>query len=300
MKKKEAWIGALCVIAASMIWGATGLVVRKLNEAGFSNIDVLETRALLGALFTGIYLFIKSPKDFRFRLKDVWCFIGTGILNLMLCGVCNFYCIQNTSLAIADAMIQTGPMFALIFGCLLFKEKFTLQKCVAMALTFSGCVLASGLSGSERLTTVGFLLGLGAGVGYSMYSVFGRFAMNRGYNPIAITFYSFVFCAIGCAFFANWGGMAHAVTTVPSTWLWVVAVGLANGFGAYVLYTNGLSRLETGKASILCSLELVTSALIGVLIYGEHLRPAVGVGLVMIILGIAVLGLSSKKELEKG
>ena len=299
MRKGESWIGVLCIVAASVIWGATGLVVRKLNEAGFSNLDVLETRALLGAVFTGIYLWLKSPKDFRFRLRDVWCFVGTGILNLMLCGVCNFYCIQNTSLAIADAMIQTGPMFALIFGCVLFKEKFTLQKAAAMALTFSGCVLASGLSGSERLTAVGFLLGIGAGVGYSMYSVFGRFAMNRGYNPIAITFYSFVFCAIGCSFFADWGGMARAVTAVPSTWLWIVAVGLVNGFGAYVLYTNGLLRLETGKASILCSLELVTSVVIGLLVYHEKLSLPVGVGLAMIILGIAVLSLKKKDELPQ-
>ena len=172
MKTQKTWLGVICVIAASVIWGTTGLFVRHLTVVGFSDMEVIEAKSLFGALCTGVYLLIRNPALMKIRLKDIWCFLGTGLLNMLFCGFCNFYCIRHSSLAIAGAMVQTGPMFALLLGGLIFKEKITPRKIFAMILTFSGCVMASGLSGSERLTPLGFLLGLGAGIGYSMYSVF--------------------------------------------------------------------------------------------------------------------------------
>lgn len=296
MKKQKTWLGVVCVIAASVIWGSTGLFVRNLNDVGFANIDKVETRALIGSLVTGIFLLIKDPAQLKIRLKDAWCFLGTGIMNMLLCGICNYYCIQNSSLAIAGAMIQTGPMFALIFGGLIFKEKITPRKVVAIILTFTGCVMASGLSGSERLTPLGFLFGIGSGIAYSMYSVFSRAAINRGYESTTITFYSFLFCAIGSAAFANWANMAQAVVAVPSTLLWALGFGIINGCGGYVLYTKGLQNIETGKASILCSLELVTNVMIGLLVYHEVLNPAIGIGLILIFTGIIISSLAPKAE----
>jgi len=299
MKEKKTWLGVLCIIGASVLWGSVGLAVRKLSDAGLSTMDTLEVRSIIGAIFTGVYILITNPKAIKIKLKDIWCFLGTGLLNMTLQGLCYFYCIKATSLAVAGAFCQTGPMFAILFGCVLFHEKFTIKKLIAMILTFSGCLLASRLSGKEALTFIGIVLGLGCGIGYSMYSVFGRYAINKGYDSMTITFYSFVVCGISAAFFTNWGVVSNAVATDPGVLKWMLLIGLGVGFGGYVLYTKGLENIETGVASILCSIELVTATLIGIFIYDEQLTSQVLIGLILIFLGIIITNINPvalKKE----
>lgn len=41
-----------------------------------------------------------------------------------------------------------------------------------------------------------FLLGIGSGFGYSLYSIFGRFALRR-YRSLTVTFYTICFAAAG-------------------------------------------------------------------------------------------------------
>jgi len=295
MTKKNTLLGVLSVIGASIVWGSVGLAVRKLSDAGLSSIDAVEVRSIFAIILTGIYMLIVDRSLFRFKLKDIWCFLGTGILNMMVQSLAYFYCIKATSLAVAGAFCQTGPMFAIIFGCILFKEKFTLKKLIAMVLTFGGCLLASKLTGSEALSLIGILLGLVTGIGYSMYSVFGRFAINKGYKSTTITFYSFVFCGLIGACICDWGQIAGAVAADPGILKWMALIGAGVGFAGYMLYTIGLKNFETGTASILCSFELVTATIIGVFMYGEELTTQVAIGLLMIFAGIIIINVQPKK-----
>jgi len=296
MTKKNTLLGVLCVIGASIVWGSVGLAVRKLSDAGLSSIDAMEVRNIIAVLFTGVYILIVDKNLFKVRIKDIWCFLGTGILNMMVQALAYFYCIKATSLAVAGAFCQTGPMFALIFGCILFNEEFTIKKLIAMFLTFGGCLLASRLTGAESLTMVGFILGIVTGIGYSMYSVFSRFAINKGYKSTTITFYSFVICAIAGAFISNWGIITGSVAADPGILKWMALIGAGVGFAGYLLYTIGLKNLETGTASILCSFELVTATLIGIFVYGEALTTQVTIGLLMIFAGIIIINVQPKKQ----
>lgn len=301
MKEKKTWVGILCVVLASVLWGSVGLAVRKLSDAGFSSIDSMEVRSLIALVITGLYLLISNRDAFKINIKDIWCFLGTGILNMMLNAICYFYCIKTTSLAVAGAFCQTGPMFAIIFGCILFKEKFTVKKLIAMILVFSGCILASRLTGNESLTFIGLIFGLGTGIGYSMYSVFGRYAINKGYSSMTITFYSFLVSAIAAAFFTNWPVVTGSIKSDPSVIWWMLLIGLGVGFGGYFLYTKGLENIETGLASILCSVELVTGTLIGLIVYNEELTTPVLIGLILIFAGIIIsnINIASEKIEEK-
>jgi len=300
MKEKKTWLGVLCVVLASVLWGSVGLAVRMLTDAGLTSIDILEIRSIIALIFTGLFMLIFCPQALKINIKDIWCFLGTGILNMMVQGLCYFYCIKATSLAVAGAFCQTGPMFAIVFGCILFKERFTLKKLAAMVLTFSGCLLASRLTGSEALSFIGVILGLGTGIGYSMYSVFGRYAINKGYEPMTITFYSFLICGICAAFVTDWGAVAGSVSADPKVLIWMILIGLGVGFGGYVLYTKGLQNIETGTASILCSIELVTATLIGVTVYGEILTAPVLIGLILIIAGIVITNVELPKAAKEG
>lgn len=48
-------------------------------------------------------------------------------------------------------------------------------------MAVAGCALVSGITnGVGTVSVEGMLLGLGSGIGYGLYSVFGRMALERG------------------------------------------------------------------------------------------------------------------------
>ena len=195
----KTWKATGCVLLAGIFWGSMGLFVRQLNAAGLYAIDVMQLRVLLSAIFVGLYLLLFDRQKLRLRPRDIWCFAGSGICSLMLFSWCYFTGMQAASLAVMAVLLYTAPVFVMLMSIVFFREKLTGAKLTALVLCLAGCVLVSGVGSSERLGLRGLLLGLGAGFGYALYSIFGRCAIDRGYSSWTITFYTFVFCSLGCA-----------------------------------------------------------------------------------------------------
>lgn len=291
MKNNKALIA---VLAAGTFWGFMGVFVRFLNAAGFASFEVAQTRITTGLLLVGLYLLIFDRKSLKIRLKDIWCFFGMGIISLLLFSVCYFTALTYTSLSVAAILLYTAPFFVMLISLLLFKEKLNSKKILALVLAFAGCVLVSGLGGDTRTSWIGILLGLGSGFFYALYSIFGRFAINRGYGAWTMTFYTFLFCSIGCAFLCDWNLIFTAVQADQTILLWILGLGFVTAFLPYVLYSYSLEHMESSKASILASVEPVVGTLCGVFIFHEPITALGVVGIVMVLGAIVVLNTKKK------
>ena len=295
MTKKKT-LACCCVLAASALWGCVSIFVREMNKAGLSALEVLQVRSIVGAICIGVYLLLFHREKFRFRLKDIWCFLGVGVCNMLLVSYCQFTGLSVGSVAVMSVLLYTGPIFVMLFSVLLFHERLTKTKLLALFLAFAGCCFASGIGSEDTISVQIVLLGLGAGVGYSMYSVFGRFAINRGYDSWTITFYAFFFCALVNSFLVDWGALSGAVQADPGIWVTFLLFGFLMGFLAYLLYTMGLQGVESGYAAILASAELVVATIVGTVFYHEPLTAFVLIGIALVLGGIAVLSLGDRKK----
>ena len=283
------------VLAAGTFWGTMGFFARSLYAAGFGPLEVAQTRITTGLVLVGLYILLFNRSQFKIKLKDLWCFLGTGIVSLLLFSTCYFSALNYTSLAVAAILLYTAPFFVMLMSLLLFKEKMNGKKIFALLLAFSGCVLVSGVGGDEEISWIGILLGLGSGFFYALYSIFGRYAINRGYGAWTMTFYTFLFCSIGCAFLCDWRVIGSSVQTDNSVLLWVLGLGFVTAFLPYVLYSMGLENMESSKASILASVEPVVSALFGVFVFHETLTAWGILGILMVLGAIVVLNVKLKK-----
>ena len=169
------------------------------------------------------------------------------------------------------------------------------KKVLALLLAFGGCVMVSGVGADTAFSWKGIALGLGSGFFYALYSIFGRYAINRGYGAWTMTFYTFLFCSIGCAFLSNWQVIGTTLAADTGNILWVLGLGFVTAFLPYVLYSMGLERMESSKASILASVEPVVSALFGVFVFHERLSPWGILGIAMVLCAIIVLNVKKKK-----
>lgn len=94
----------------------------------------------------------------------------------------------------------------------------------------------------------------------------------------------------------NCGGMvllrpselASAFST-PGTWLTAAGLVAVSTAAPYLLYTWGLARVESGRASILASLEPVVASLAGTLLFHEPLSAATLAGIACVLAGVSIL-----------
>lgn len=286
------------VLMAGILWGSMGLFVRQLNAAGLYAIDVVQIRYLLATLFVGFYLLVFHRGKFKIRLRDLWCFLGTGICSLLFFSWCYFTGMSVTTLSVMSVLLYTAPAFVMLMSSLLFHEQLTVRKLLALVLSVGGCVLVSG-PGSVQLGLKGLLLGLGAGFGYALYSIFGRFAIVRGYDSWTITFYSFLVCTLGCAVLSDWRTITAVLLPDAGLIGWSAAMALFTGFLANIFYTKGLEGMPSSRASILASIEPVTATLLGTLLVHEPLGWTGVAGIALVLAAIAVLSVHRSKVGQK-
>ena len=288
--------GDVFVIIAGLMWGTMGIFSRFFNSVGLGPFEIAQLRIAVGLLFVGTYLLIFHREKLKIKLRDVWCFIGTGIVSLLLFCVCYFKAIEELTLSAAGVLLYTAPIFVMILSIPLFREKLTTKKVIALALAFAGCVLISGIGG--EINTLGVVMGVLSGFFYALYSIFGRYAINRGYDSWTIVFYTFLFCTLGCLCLSDKALIANVlVDSNTSLWLYLVGMGLITGFLAYLFYSKGLECMESSRASILAFVEPVSGTVVGMIVFSEF--PNIfGVSGILLVLGAIIL-LSTKSKTKK-
>lgn len=274
------------IIAAGICWGVIGIFSRQLAALGFTPVQIAFGRSLVTAAVMLLFMIGTRASELAIAKRDIWMFLGTGLCSIVFFNICYFTAIELTTLSMAAILLYTAPSIVMVLSIFLFKEAFTPIKAVCLVLAFIGCVLVSGL-GVGQVNVAGVLAGLGAGFGYALYSIFARYALAK-YTPFAVTTWTFVVAAAGLVGFSHAGQIAHAVLTVPDAAVLFLLLGVVSTALPFGLYTLGLNKMEAGKASILASVEPLTSTLVGIAVFHESLTAA-GLGGIICILGAVVL-----------
>ena len=273
--------------------------IRTLQQAGFTSMQCVAIRAFFTALVLLLYVCAKDPRSLRIHLRDIPLFVGTGIFSILLFNYCYFEAIEVIGGAAVPALLMyTAPGFVLVLSALLFGERITRPKLIALAVIFCGLLLVTGVLGSSLSVPLpGILLGLGAGLGYALYSIFGKFVVGR-YAAVTITFYTFLFAA-GVAVPAS-GVVPHALSALSWSLLpAVLGLGLFCTVLPFLLYTLGLAGLEASRASLLATVEPVVAAVVGGLYFQEQFSFMELVGMLLVLGAIAALNLSDRTGKDK-
>lgn len=281
----------LCVLGAGMLWGCMGILVRTMNKGGFTSLEVTAFRSVVTAVILLVWMLAADRQKLKIRLKDLWCFLGTGILSVAFFNVCYFTCMNYTTLSVAAILLYTAPSFVLVMSFFLFKERLDKKKMAALLLAFVGCVLVSGGFHGDGITLMGLLTGLGAGFGYALYTIFGKYALQRGYSSYTITIYTFFFAAVGTLPFIR---LSHFMECIQNSMGWDLAfatmMAVITTVVAYILYTAGLKGLEGGRASILASVEPVMASVVGFLLYKEGMQMEGIIGMILVLTSCVLVG----------
>ena len=279
----------LFILLAASLWGCIGLFLKLLTAAGLTSMQSVAVRCSTAAALYFLWLLLTDRAALVIRPRDCIYFVGTGIFSLVFFNWCYFNTIQRSSMSVAAVLLYTAPVFVMLMSAVVFQETITPRKLLALALTFFGCILVTGLLplGSTAISLQTILYGLGSGFGYALYTIFGKFALAK-YSSATVSFYTFLFAALGSF------PLSGLLQTPQVLMDWRVTVG---GFGIgifccilpYLFYTEGLRYAEAGKAAILATAEPFVASILGVLLFREILTPFKLLGMASILFAIVLL-----------
>ena len=293
--EKKGYLGDILIIIAGLFWGSMGIFVRHLNDLGFSSIQVACLRLTTAGILFALILLIKDRKGFKIALRDIPLFLALGLVSILFFTCCYFTAIRLMTMSTAAILLYTSPIWVMVLAIIFLKEKFTIQKLIALILAFAGCVLVSGFGG--KVTVVGILVGLGSGLGYGLYSIFGTFALKK-YSPYTVTCYTFLIAGLGSIFVSNPVDLISkifAVENMPALFGFVLLTAIVTAVIPFLLYTLGLNMTTAGKAAVLATVEPAAATLFGFFVMKETVGPVAIAGILLVFAAIIVLSLRKKE-----
>jgi drug/metabolite transporter, DME family len=285
-------LGPIILIAISAImWGIIAIFVRKLASLGFTPMEIVTIRVVTALLLLGIIGLLKYPGQMKIQIRDGKYFIGTGIFSIVLFNWCYFTSINQLSLSFAVILLYTAPAFVVVLSYLFLKESMDSMKIISVIGTLIGCILIAGINLKETpsMNLVGISTGLGAGFGYALYTIFGKFALLK-YRPFTVTFYTFFVASITLLVFTDLfekGSILFSKEVILNG----VGLGLFPTVLAYLFYTKGLERMESSKASIIATVEPVAATLLSVFLFKEDFGVLQFIGTAIILLSVILINL---------
>ena len=285
------------VLGAGVLWGVINLFVRTLSAEGLSALQISMVRMIVSAAVVWGGLLLFDRKHLRVRVRDLWMFAGTGIVSIVLFNVFYFDTMINGQASVAVVLLYTSPVFVMLLSALLFRERITARRLIALVLTVAGCAAVAGLfsagnvsAGNAAVISPRILLtGLASGLFYALYTIFGRVAL-RHYDSLTVTAYTFLFGTAGSVVFGHPVEAGRTFAAHPYLIGFGVGIGVVCTVLPYFLYTWGLARMPSGKAAILVAVEPLVGAVLGMTVFGEdHSLPKLS-GIALILASILLLG----------
>ncbi|MFZ7943096.1 DMT family transporter [Neobacillus sp. 19] len=289
-------IPVLFIAISASLWGIIAIFVRGLTEAGFTSMEIVTIRVVTAAMLLIIIGVIKYPAQMKIKFSDTGLFIGTGIFSIVLFNWCYFSAINQLNLSLAVILLYTAPAFVTVLSYLFLKEKMNSTKIGLVFATIAGCVLVAGvnLNSAADIRPIGILTGLGAGFGYALYTIFGKFALKK-YPTYTVTLFTFIIASLALLpvtqLWEKWNLLVSSEIL-----LYGIGLGLIPTVIAYLLYTKGLEKVEGSKAAIIATVEPIIATILSVFLYEEGFGVIQATGSLIILLSVIIVNRPKKRQ----
>ena len=275
--------GTLAILCTGILWGSIGVFVTELAACGSTPALTAFMRMAFGFLFVFPVAVIKN--SVRVDRKTLFACAMLGLLAHAPFNICYGLSVPANGVALAAVLLYSAPVFTAVASRILFGEKFTLRKYLALILNIIGCILAvtGGNFFDAEITFSGILFGVGAGFFYGMIPILGKIAGKHA-NPFTISTWSYFFTSIALLLFTR-----PPVTLLKNFNLTTLGIfyGLITAALPYLIYYYGVQKIkETSRVPVFASIELVIASVIGIVIYNELIKTINIIGIILVLSSI--------------
>jgi len=291
LSKYKSYLFALVsVFLWASIAGVTKLLLQGLDSlqilfisTGFASLTLL----LINVFSKKLHI-IK-----QYKIKDYLKIVLTGFIGIFCYSFFLFTALFYLPAQEAFIINYLWPIMIVIFAIIILKEKLTIKKVIAMALSFIGIIIVvtkGNISSIDLSNPLGIALAISAAVCYGLFSVLVK--KHKYDETVSMMLYhitGFLIAFVAVKSFSNIPDL-NVFQTLGLAWLG----GLTSGIG-YVTWAIALKSGDTAKIANLAFITPFLSLIYIYVILGEKISIYSFVGLVIIVAGILIQSRNKEK-----
>lgn len=266
-------------ILALLLLGSNGLAA---SYIGLTSYEIVFLRSALGSLLlSAIFLFSRRELTARRHGRDMLYIAMSGVAMgadwLLL-----YEAFAQIGVSIGMLINYLGPVIVMAFAPLVFKERVTWTKVVALFMALSGVCLISGQAVVQGISAWGLLCAGLSAVCYAVMVIFNK--MSRQVTGMENSVLQLVFTFLTVAAFV---GLKQGFRMEIASWDWpaILWIGLLNtGVGCY-LYFSSIGALPVQTVAVCGYLEPLSAVVYSAVFLHERMLPLQMLGAALIIGG---------------
>ena len=290
-------IGVLLTLFGAILWGISGTSVQFLSHYKHINLEWLITMRLLTAgVLTVIYAWYQQGssiiKVFHNR-TDLLGLLTFGVLGMALCQYSYFQSIALAGVGVATVLQYLAPSMIIVYLLIRYGKRPSSGESFSVLLALVGIVCLMGKDGLsfESIPYAVLLWGLLSAVGVAVYSV-SPVALLPRYGTLPIVGFGMILSGIVAAI------LFHRPYS-DVVWDWETVIGCFNvvflgSIVSFNAYLEGVKRIGAVPGAILSSVEPISAAFLGWLLFDNQFSVLNLVGMALIIATVIIIALEKR------
>ena len=280
--------GIIFTMISAVAYGISPVLIKMTYDGGATSASVAFLRILAIPVLLVVMRLKKVPVSLTMReVKDVIvsCGIGFGITTLLLFGS-----YSHIPVGMATTLHFIYPITVSVVCIFFFREKFSLPMLFALVICTTGVLLFTG--NTKGVNIKGVVMALVSGVTYAFFLIYVDKSAIRNMNHFKFSFWLSVMLIIVFGVYGALTGTLSLNLTVKA-WTLCAANSILCAVAAVTALQLGIQFSGAATASILSTLEPITSFVLGMALLGEQYSNAKMAGVICVV--IAVITVSAQK-----
>ena len=289
----------LGILVTVFLWGMSFLWSDSVLDQGTPVFTFIFTRMIIAA--TALLLFsLLTGKFQRIRKGDLKWFAAMTAFEPFLYFLGETFGLKITgSPTLCSVIIATIPVFSLIVGWIVFREKLSPLNRAGIFVAVAGVILFILIGGNLHTDYLyGILILFLAVIGSTGYTAICKKLANKGYNAFSIVTWQFIL-AIG--YFLIPFLVFDAATWTPAYLAWpvlkpiIMLAVLCSGV-AFVIYAACVDRIGMTRTTVFLPLVAIVSAVAALILGQDTLHPLQMAGILIAMAGVVMAQYTSQKR----
>ena len=292
----------LGILVTVFLWGMSFLWSDSVLDQGTPVFTFIFTRMIIAA--TALLLFsLLTGKFQRIRKGDFRWFAAMTAFEPFLYFLGESFGLKITgSPTLCSVIIATIPVFSLIVGWIVFREKLSPLNRAGIFVAVAGVILFILIGGNLHTDYLyGILILFLAVIGSTGYTAICKKLANKGYNAFSIVTWQFIL-AIG--YFLIPFLVFDAATWTPAYLAWpvlkpiIMLAVLCSGV-AFVIYAACVDRIGMTRTTVFLPLVAIVSAVAALILGQDTLHPLQMAGILIAMAGVVMAQYTSQKSAKE-
>lgn len=275
--------GKICLILSAFIYGLAPLLAKIAYKGGVNGMTLtfLRTFLMLPLLFI---LMLVRKQSFRLKAREVWSITALGVVGGTLSTTFLYYAYDYIHTGLATTLHFIYPLIIVVVSALVYKEKITKPKLLAVMLVTIGIFLFVDLNSSAD--KIGVVLAVLSGVFYSFYVIYMDHSGIDKMDYVKLTFYQMIVMSAGTFVFGTATRSIGFSEINALGWTFSTLISFLITIGAIPLFQAGVRYEGAATAGIVSAFEPITTLILGAVFLGESMGIVQYIGGALIIAGV--------------